>query len=89
MRFAVRVKPGARRTLVGGRRGDALLVTVTAPPAAGKANEALCKALAEAFGTRAAAVRVLRGHTGRDKLVELDPAPRDAAQRLDELRAAP
>lgn len=81
MRFAVRVKPGARKQHVGGRHGDALVVAVTAPPVDGKANEAVRRALASAFGVRRQDVAIVVGERGRDKVVEL---PDDPA-RLDEL----
>lgn len=85
-RFAVRVKPGARRDVVGGRwdgaAGTALIVSVAAPAVAGKANDALRRVLAKAFGVRRQDVAVVAGERGRDKLVELDPAPADAADRL-------
>jgi uncharacterized protein len=81
VRFAVRVKPGARKTAVGGRHGDALVVAVTAPPVEGKANEAVRKALATAFGVRGQDVVIVAGEKGRDKVVEL---PGDLA-RLEEL----
>lgn len=85
-RFAVRVKPAAKRTAVGGRWGpDTLVVAVAAPAVEGKANEAVRVALAAAFGVRRAAVTVVRGDRGRDKLVELDPEPPAAAARLAEL----
>lgn len=85
-RFAVRVKPAAKRTVVGGRWAtDVLVVAVAAPAVEGKANEAVRRALAEAFGIRRAAVTIVRGDRGRDKLVELDPEPPDAATRLAEL----
>ena len=86
MRFAVRVKPAARREAVGGRWAtDALIVAVPAPAVEGKANEAVRVAVASAFGVRRAAVTIVRGDRGRDKLVELDPAPPNAADRLAEL----
>jgi uncharacterized protein (TIGR00251 family) len=75
MRFAVRVKPGASRTFVGGRRGDALIVSVSAPAVDGRANEAVRKALADAFGVRARDVTIVRGERGRDKVVVVDPVP--------------
>lgn len=91
MRFAVRVKPNARREAVGGSRsgphGDALLVAVPAPAVDGKANDAVVKALAAAFGVRRQEVRIVTGQRGRDKLVKLDPAPDDAASRLARLLA--
>lgn len=89
-RFAVRVKPGARRETVGGLwagpAGEALVVAVAAPAVEGKANDAVRAALARAFGVRRAAVTIVTGDRGRDKVVELDPAPLDAAERLARLR---
>lgn len=81
MRVAIRVKPGAKKEAVGGRHGDALVVAVQAPPVEGKANEAVRKALAKAFGVRRQDVVIVAGDKGRDKVVEL---PDDQA-RLDEL----
>ena len=81
MRFAVRVKPGAKREAVGGRYGDALVVAVIAPAVEGKANDALRKALAKAFGVRRQDVEIVTGERGRDKVVELP----GSAERLREL----
>jgi uncharacterized protein (TIGR00251 family) len=78
LRFAVRVKPGARREAVGGRWAeDALIVAVAAPAVEGKANEAVRRALATAFGVRRQDVEIITGERGRDKVVEVtggDPA---------------
>ncbi|MFC0108782.1 DUF167 domain-containing protein [Kibdelosporangium aridum] len=85
-RFAVRVKPGARKDRVGGRWGEnALIVAVAAPAVEGKANEQLRAVLAKAFGVRKADVSLVAGDRGRDKVVELSPAPPDAAERLNKL----
>lgn len=81
MRFAVRVKPGARREAVGGSHGDALVVAVTAPAIEGKANEGVRKALAKAFAVRRQDVTIVTGERGRDKIIELPDAP----ERLQEL----
>jgi uncharacterized protein len=80
-RFAIRVKPGAKREAVGGRHGDALVVAVTAPAIEGKANEAVRKALATAFGVRKQDVTIVAGERGRDKIVDLP----EATERLREL----
>jgi uncharacterized protein (TIGR00251 family) len=89
MRFAVRVRPGASRTAVGGRwpgpSGDALIVAVPAPAVDGKANEAVRAALADAFGVRRNQVAIVRGERSRDKLVEVDTAPEAAGLLLAEL----
>ncbi|HEY3258944.1 MAG TPA: DUF167 domain-containing protein [Pseudonocardiaceae bacterium] len=86
MRFAVRVRPGARRTVVGGRwdgsGGAALVVAVTAPAVDGKANAAVLAALAAAFGVRARQLAIVAGERARDKVVELRDAPAGAADEL-------
>ena len=69
-RLALKVTPGAREAGVfieGGR----LLVKVRAKPKDGEANEAVLALLAEALGIATSRLRMLRGATGRDKLVQL------------------
>lgn len=91
MRFAIRVKPGARKDAIGGvwrgALGEALVVAVAAPAVDGKANETVRAALAKTLGVRARDIAVVQGDRSRDKLVELDPAPADAAERVARLRA--
>lgn len=75
-RLALRVTPGARAPgleLAEGR----LLVKVRARPQDGAANEAVLALLAQALGEAASRLRLLRGATGRDKLVQL-PAEGDS-----------
>ncbi|MCB0999803.1 MAG: DUF167 domain-containing protein [Acidimicrobiales bacterium] len=79
------VRPGAKRTAVGGAHDGALAVAVTAPPADGKANEAVCVAVAAAFGVRASAVEIVRGHTSRRKHVRVKLDETHAQARLAEL----
>lgn len=83
MRVTIRVKPGAKKEAVGGTHGDALVVAVQAPPVEGKANEAVRKALAKAFGVRRQDVVIVAGEKGRDKVVEL---PDDQARLAELLR---
>ena len=72
-RLALRVTPGARSEGLEIGAG-ALLVKVRAKPKEGEANEAVLALLAQALGIAASRLRLLRGATGRDKLVELPPA---------------
>jgi uncharacterized protein len=75
VRTVVRVRPGAKVDVVGGRRdgprGQALLVAVRARAVDGQANAAVEAALAEAFGVRRADVGIIAGHRSRDKIVEI------------------
>jgi uncharacterized protein len=85
LRFAVRVRAGARRTAVGGSRDGALVVAVAAPAVDGKANAAVLAAVAEAFGVRVRQVAIVSGERSRDKLIALTAPPQDAPQRLHTL----
>jgi uncharacterized protein YggU (UPF0235/DUF167 family) len=72
-KLALRVTPGADRTRVTGRLADGRLqVRVAAAPEKGEANAELVQFLARALGLPRVAVRVARGRTSRDKLMELD-----------------
>jgi uncharacterized protein YggU (UPF0235/DUF167 family) len=71
-RLAVRVTPNARREAIGIADG-VLQVKVRAKPQDGAANEAVLELLAEALGVATSRLRLLRGATGRDKLVQLPP----------------
>jgi len=74
MRVAVRVRPGASRTKVGGRYGEPpqLVIAVTARAVEGAATEAVRRALAEALGLRNADVTLFAGATSRDKVFDVD-----------------
>ena len=67
-RLALRVTPGARSEGLEIADG-CLLVKVRVKPEDGKANEAVLRMLADALGIATSRLRMLRGATGRDKLV--------------------
>ena len=69
--LALHVQPGAKRTEVTGRHGDALKLRLAAAPVEGKANTALRAFLADAFGVHLRDVTLLRGETSRDKVVRV------------------
>lgn len=81
MRVAIRVRPGASRTRVGGRYGDALVVAVGARAVDGAATQAALTAVADALGVRRRHVTLVAGATSRDKVVEVDDAVADDAVR--------
>jgi uncharacterized protein (TIGR00251 family) len=79
----VRVRPRSGVDQIAGTRGDALLVKVKAPPVDGKANDAVCRLLAKAAGVPATSAELVRGASGRDKVVRLPGlGAADAAGRL-------
>jgi uncharacterized protein (TIGR00251 family) len=69
----VRVQPKARRNAVMGWRGEALRVSVTAPPEDGKANRAVIELLADTLAVPASSISLVRGATSRDKWFRLPP----------------
>ncbi len=74
--LALRVQPGAKRTEVAGVHGGALRIRLAAPPVDGKANDALLRFLAEAFGVPVRSVALVRGHVSRTKQVRVDAPAR-------------
>lgn len=67
----VKVQPRASLTAIGEPAGDFLKVRVTAPPVDHAANEAVLDLLADRLGLRRGAVRLLRGATSRQKVVQI------------------
>jgi len=70
-RVRLRVSPGARKTEIAGRHGDAWKVRVAAPAEDGRANEAVLKLLAERVGLPRRSLSIVSGRTGRDKVVRM------------------
>ena len=74
----IRVRPNASRNKVGGSAGEPprLVVAVQAPAVDGKANAAVIKELALAFGLRARDFTIVHGELSRDKrLLISNPTP--------------
>ena len=67
--FNIRVRANASINKVGGTAGDPprLVVAVQAPAVDGKANSAILKELARAFGLKPRDFTILTGETSRDK----------------------
>ena len=84
----VHVQPGAGRTIVQGRHGDALKVSVAAPPQGGRANEAVAKLLTEIFGVKAAAVSITGGETNRAKRFHIKGLDEETVRERLELALA-
>ena len=67
----VRVIPRAGRTAIAGTRGDALLVRVSAPPAAGAANAELLSFLARVLEVPKTQLALISGERARAKRVRV------------------
>ena len=70
-KLAIKAVPNAPRSEVVGWLGDALKVRVHAPALEGRANDELCRFLAEVLDLPRRAVTVVTGDTSRQKLVQI------------------
>ena len=83
-RLRIRVSPGARKTELVGRQGEAWKVRVAEAPERGRANDAVLKLLAERLRVARAELTLVAGRSGRDKVVELRGlGPEEADRRLE------
>src|ERR1051325_1728374 len=75
MKISVRVKPNARKNEVTKLDEKTYLVSVTAPPVDGKANAGGIELLAAYFRKAKSRIVILKGASGRQKLVEITCGP--------------
>jgi uncharacterized protein (TIGR00251 family) len=82
-RLRLRVSPGAGRSEIVGRHGEAWKVRVTAAPEGGRANRAVLRLLSERLRIPLNGLSLVSGFSSRDKIVELRGLGRgEAARRL-------
>jgi uncharacterized protein len=67
--FLVKVQPRARRNEITGVVGDALKLSLTAPPVEGRANDAVVEFLADFFDIPRSSVTITSGKTNRLKAI--------------------
>ena len=69
--FAVKVHPRAKRNAVAGELGNALKLSLTAPPVEGKANQACVDFVAELLSVPRSSVSIAAGETSRQKVIRV------------------
>ena len=79
--LAIRVQPRAKRTEVAGERGGAVVIRVSAPPVDGKANEAVCKLIAERLGVLRGGATSCGAKRRRDKVMRVDGVDAETARQ--------
>lgn len=67
----VRVAPGARQPAIVGRHADGIKVRVVAAPEGGRANQEVLSLLASALGVPKHSIGIVRGHTSRQKVLNI------------------
>jgi hypothetical protein len=80
--LSLHIQPGAKRTEITGRHGEALKIRLAAPPVDGKANESLIAFLAEQLEVPRAQVDLVSGATSRQKRLRVKGASEEAIARL-------
>ena len=78
----VRLQPRASDSRITGVKDGVVQVRVTAPPVDGEANAALIKLVAKKLGVAKSKVRIRKGETSRDKVLEVQGLDADQALRL-------
>lgn len=81
--LALHIQPGASKSGIAGRHGDALKVRIQAPPVEGAANAALLAFIAQALGLAPREVKLLRGEKSRQKTLWVALTPEAVQARLE------
>ena len=87
--FEIWVRPGSSRARVQGEHAGALAVSVTAKAVDGAATEAALTAVARALGVPRRQVWLVRGATGRRKLLGVALSRGELDRRLEQLGVPP
>jgi len=69
--FSVKVHPGAKKNAITGELGDALKISLTAPPVEGRANQACIVFLAKVLKVPRSSVTIASGQTSRNKVIRI------------------
>ena len=73
MRYLVSVKFGPEGRVIV--EGNEIIISISSAPQRGKANAELVKKLARHFRVKPSSVRIVRGLTARNKMVEISERP--------------
>jgi uncharacterized protein (TIGR00251 family) len=69
--FAVKVHPRAKKNAITGEVGDALKLSLTAPPIEGRANEACIEFLANLLKVSRSSITIASGQRSRNKVIRV------------------
>jgi uncharacterized protein len=69
--FAIRVHPRAKKAAITGELGDALKVSLTAPPLEGRANDACIDFFAKVLKVPRSSITIASGAGGRNKVIRV------------------
>jgi uncharacterized protein (TIGR00251 family) len=79
--FAVKVHPRAKKDAITGELGDALKVSLVAPPTDGKANDACIEFFANLLKVPRSSVTIASGQTSRRKVFRVSGLSAEEVRR--------
>jgi uncharacterized protein len=79
--FAVKVHPRARKNALNGELGDALKLSLAAPPAEGRANQACIDFLANLLKVPRSSVTIASGLSSRRKVIRVSGVSADEVHK--------
>ena len=79
--FAVKIHPRAKQNAITGEVGDALKVSLTAPPVDGKANAACIDFFAKLLKVPRSSVTIAAGQSSRSKVIRVAGLSTEEVQR--------
>jgi hypothetical protein len=71
MKIFVKAKPNSKEESIKKLSETSFEICVKEPPVKGQANAAIIVALAKHFGVPLSSVKIISGHTSRQKIVEI------------------
>jgi len=83
--FAVKVHPRAKKNAITGELGDALKLSVTAPPADGRANQACIEFFAKLLKVPHSSVTIASGQSSCKKVIRVRGVSADEVQKRLEI----
>lgn len=82
--FAVRIHPRAKKNAITGKVGEAIKLSLTAPPVDGKANQACIEFFAKLLNVPRSSVTIASGQSSRNKVIRVAGLmPEELRKRLE------
>lgn len=75
--FAIKVHPRAKKNAIVGELGEALKLSLTAPPIDGRANAACIEFFAKVLKVPRSSVTIASGQSSRNKVIRVAGLPAD------------
>jgi uncharacterized protein (TIGR00251 family) len=69
--FAIKVHPRAKKNAITGEVGDALKVSLTAPPVEGRANDACIEFFGKVLNVPQSSITIAAGQNSRNKVIRV------------------